>query len=61
MGISTRRGNSIALVVRLPTVVHFIHVMAPITFGWGVKHLSRFSGVSQASLKRFPGLLIHFP
>ena len=48
-----RRGNSTALVVRLPTAVHCIHLMGPITFAWGEKHLSRSSGVSQAFLRRF--------
>ena len=37
-----RRGNSTALVVLLPTVVHGTHVVGPIMFGWGVKRLSRF-------------------
>jgi hypothetical protein len=48
-----RRGNSIALVVLLPTVVHCTHVVGPITFAWGVKRLRRFSAVSQVFLMHF--------
>ena len=55
-----RRGNSTALVVLLPTVIHCTHLMGPITFGWGVKRLSRFSGVSQAFLMRFYRFLTQF-
>ena len=56
-----RRGNSTALVVRLPTAVHCIHLVGPITFAWGVKRLRRFSAVSQAFLMRFSRFLTHFP
>ena len=49
-----RRENSTALVVRLPTAVHYTHVMGLITFGWGEKHLRRFSGVFSAFLTHFP-------
>ena len=36
--------------VLLPTVVDCTHVVGRIMFVWGAKHLSRFSGVSQAFL-----------
>ena len=52
-----RRGNSTALVVLLPTVVDCTHVVGPIMFGWGAKHLSRFSGVSHAFLPVFDLIL----
>ena len=52
-----RRNNSTALVVLLPTVVDCTHVVGPIMFGWGAKHLSRFSGVSHAFLPVFDLIL----
>ena len=49
-----RRNNGTALVVLLPTVADYIHVVGPIMFGWGAKHLSRFSGVSHGFFTVFP-------
>ena len=39
--------------VLLPEAVHCTHVVGPITFGWGMKRLSRFSGVSHAFFTGF--------
>jgi hypothetical protein len=48
-----RRENSTALVVLLPTVADCTHVVSLIIFGWGAKHLSRFSRVSNALFTGF--------
>jgi hypothetical protein len=48
-----RRGNITALVALLPTVVDCTHVVGLIMFVWGVKHLSRLSGVVMRFLPVF--------
>jgi hypothetical protein len=43
-------------------IFHCTHLVDPIMFEWGVKRLSRFSGVSQAFLGLlFIGFLAQFP